>query len=186
VAGALAAAAALAASGCQRRPAAPPPALPAPAPAPPAARLPEDPVAGRLSELQWRQHMLAEEHERQLAFDHNRVEQHRGVVELLAAARTRYDRARTQAAVARVQGGMPAVRAELRKRTTAIDHWGVTSPLLADYDAWMAALEGAYPTARIAALGGDADRLGDVRADLDRRAKKIDDWLEEAAASEDE
>jgi hypothetical protein len=182
VAGALAAAAlaavALAAGGLPRKPAVPP--------APPVARLPEDPVAGRLSELQWRQQMVAEEHERQLAFDRNRVEQHRRVVELLAAARARYDRARSEAAVARVRGGMPALRAELRKRTTAIDHWGVSSPLLADYGAWMAALESAYPAARVAALGGDAGRLDELRADLDRRAKKIDAWLEEAAASEDE
>jgi len=148
--------------------------------------LPEDPQAGRQSEADWRRHMDWEERERQLAFDKNRIAQHRAVIQRLATARARYDRAKTRAAVDRVRSEMPALRQELRSRTTEIDHWRVNSPLLADYDAEMAELERAYPDAKLAALGGDAQPLRVVRAGMDRREKKMAGWLAAAEESEGE
>jgi len=149
-------------------------------------RLPEDPAAGKKSEAQWQQHMEAEERERQLGYDRRKIREHRKTMKLLAAARARYDRARTAAAVARVRATMSTLREQLRARETAIDHWGVNSRLLADYEATIAALEGAYPDAKVAALSGDGQPLRDLRAELDRRTKKMNEWLTEAAASEDE
>jgi hypothetical protein len=149
-------------------------------------RLPEDPVAGRKSEAEWRRHMDWEERERQLSFDKNRIPQHRGVIQLLAAARVRYDRAKTKTAVERVRAAMPAVRQDLQARTTEIDHWHANSPLLADYDAEMADLDGAYPDAKLAALSGDAQPLRAVRARMDQRKKKIAAWLAAAEESEGE
>jgi hypothetical protein len=153
---------------------------------PAAGRLPEDPVAGKRSEAQWQQHMDAEERERQLGYDRRALPQHQAAMRLLAAARARYDRARTKAAVARVKAGMPALRTELRARLDAIDHWRVNSRLLPDYDEAMAALEVAYPDARAAAIDGDARALREARAELDRRTEKMKGWLAAAAASEDE
>jgi hypothetical protein len=172
-------------------PASPAPAAPAPAPAPPAAtpdpsRLPEDPIAGKQSEQQWRQHMEDEERERQLAFDHNRVRAHRAVVRLFGAARARYDRARSAAAVAKVRSDMPAQIAEIRRRVTEIDHWGVNSPLLPDYEALENSLSAAYADAKLAALNGDATALAAQRAEFDQRMKKIAAWLEQAAEGEHE
>ena len=71
--------------------------------------LPEDPDAGRKSEAQWRKHMDWEERERRLSFDKNRIPEHRAVIQRLAAARARYDRAKTKAAVERVRSEMPAL-----------------------------------------------------------------------------
>jgi hypothetical protein len=170
-------------------PAAPAPAAPGPVPAPATpdpSRLPEDPIAGKQSERQWREHMQDEERERQLAFDHNRVRAHRSVVRLIGAARARYDRARSAAAVAKVRSDMPAQIAEIRRRVTEIDHWGVNSPLLPDYEALENSLSAAYADAKLAALNGDATALAALRADFDQRVKKMAAWLEEAAEGERE
>jgi hypothetical protein len=148
--------------------------------------LPEDPEAGRKSEAEWRGHMDWEERERQLSFDKNRIPQHRAVIKWLAAARARYDRAKTKAAIERVRAEMPALRQDLQARATAIDHWHVNSPLLADYDAEMTDLESAYPDAKLAALTGDTKQLGELRARMDQRKKKIAEWLAAAEESEGE
>ncbi len=140
-------------------------------------RLPEDPIAGERSEQQWREHKAKEEIERQLAFDYDRLPQHRAVVRLIGNARKRYDRARTEAAVARVKSTIAARTAEVRRRAKAIDPWGVTSPLLPDYEALATSLESGYVDARIAAIEGDAQALEAARADFDARLEKIADWL---------
>jgi len=148
--------------------------------------LPEDPAAGRKSEAEWRRHMDWEERERQLSFDKNRIPQHRAVIQRLAAARARYDRAKTKAAVERVRADMPALRQDLQARSTGIDHWHVSSPLLADYDAELADLDAAYPDAKLAALAGDPQPLHGVRARMDRRKKKMGEWLAAAEEAEGE
>src|SRR6476661_5191136 len=48
-------------------------------------RLPEDAVAGKKSEAQWREHMAFEERERQMGFDRERLKEHRAVLKLLVA-----------------------------------------------------------------------------------------------------
>jgi hypothetical protein len=158
----------------------------APVGSPDPSRLPEDPVAGKASELQWREHMVAEERERQLGFDHRRLREHRALVKLIAAARARYDRASTEPAVAKVRTDMPRGIAEIRRRVTEIDRWGVNSRLLQDYDALAVSLAGPYADAKLAAIRGDARALEEVRAAFDQRMKTIAAWLEEAAESEDE
>jgi hypothetical protein len=149
-------------------------------------RLPEDPVAGKRSEAQWREHMVAEERERQLGFDSRHLKEHKAVVNLIAAARVRYDRAKTEASVAKVRADMPRRITDIRRRVTEIDRWGVNSRLLQDYDALAVSLTDAYAEAKIAAIKGDAHTLDEVRAGFDQRMKKITDWLTEAKAGEDE
>ncbi len=148
--------------------------------------LPEDPAAGRKSEAEWRRHMDWEERERQLSFDKNRISEHRAVIQRLSAARARYDRAKTKAAIERVRSEMPALRQDLQARTTQIDHWHVNSPLLADYDAELADLDNAYPEAKLAALRGDTPPLRALRARMDQRKKKMAQWLAAAEESEGE
>lgn len=149
-------------------------------------RLPEDPIAGKRSTEQWREHLEEEEHERQLGFDRERVVQHRAVVKAITAARARYDRARTEAAVAKARTDVRRRIADVRSKVTRIDHWGVNSPLLPDYEALTASLDGAYADAKIAALRGDPGPLAQASAAFDQRMKKIAEWLKEAAESEPE
>jgi hypothetical protein len=47
-------------------------------------------------------------------------------------------------------------------------------------------LSGAYPEARVAALGGEGAALEALRGEIDGRPRKMKAWLQEAAWSEDE
>jgi hypothetical protein len=149
-------------------------------------RLPEDPVAGAKATAQWRAHLAFEERERKLRYDRDRMKQHRTVLRFLVATRARYDRAGSKAAVTAIRERLPPAIEAARQRIARIDHWGVSSNLLVDYDAMLKLLAEGYPAARIDALAGDPAPLALAKADLDAREKRINDWLEEAAETEDE
>jgi hypothetical protein len=149
-------------------------------------RLPEDPVAAKRSEDQWREHMAFEEHERQIGFDKRHLKEHRAVVAKIIAARGSYDRAKTEAALDKASKGVRALVDEVRRRVADIDHWGTNSHLLEDYAALETALERAYPEAKLSALKGDGATFDSVRMDFDAHLKAIRDWLEEAAESDEE
>jgi hypothetical protein len=151
-----------------------------------AARLPENPEAGRRSEEQWRVHMAAEERERQLGYDKRKLSEHRALRRLLDRTRARIDQARTPAALARTRAALPALIDEAQRRLTAIDQWGNNSRLHPDYQALIATLAGPYPDAKLAALKGAPRALETLRAEVDRRRKKMAAWLADAAASEDD
>jgi hypothetical protein len=146
----------------------------------------EDPAAAAKSTAQWREHLEAEEHERKILFDRERIKDHRAVLKVLVSARARYDRAKTKAAVLAVQKRLPPTVEDVRRRMTKIDHWGTNSNLLGDYDAYLKALSDSYPAARIEALDGKPAPLDTVRRELDERTRHIKAWLTEAAASKDE
>lgn len=148
--------------------------------------LPEDPIAGKRSEQQWREHMAEEEHERQSGFDKSRLKQHRALVRLIVAARGSYDRAATESAVTKTRTAMAARIAEMRKRVTEIDPWGVNSRLLADYSALEATLADAYPDAKAEALRGHPNALKTARASFDQHIKTITAWLKEVEEGEEE
>jgi hypothetical protein len=130
--------------------------------------------------------MAAEERERKLHYDRDRIKDHRAVLKFLVATRARYDRAKTRGAVTAIRTRLPPAVDGVRRRITRIDHWGTNSNLLQDYDVMLKALSDAYPAARITSFDGDHAPLDALRAEMDRRTKHIKDWLAEAAASEDE
>ena len=147
---------------------------------------PEDPAAGAKSTAQWRQHLAAEERERQLQFDGQRLKQHRAVVKLLTAARARFDRAKSKAAVLSAQKRLPPVVEEAQRRIKKIDRWGNNSRLLADYETYLKALSEGYPAARIEMLDGHPAALDTIRGQLDEVTKRINGWLAEAAHATDD
>ena len=147
---------------------------------------PEDPAAGAKSTAQWRQHLAAEERERQLQFDGQRLKQHRAVVKLLTAARARFDRAKSKAAVLSAQKRLPPVVEEIQRRIKQIDRWGNNSRLLVDYDTYVKALSVHYPAARIDMLEGHPAALDTIRGQLDEVTKRINSWLAEAAHPTDD
>jgi hypothetical protein len=149
-------------------------------------RLPEDPVAGKLSTLQWQEHLKHEEDERQALFDKPRLAQHRALVKLIEADRARYDRARSEAALAKVRADMPKQLEEIRKRMQQIDHWGTNSRVLPDYDALANVLSGAYADAKLAALKGEPAAYERAHAEFEQRLEKIEDWLHEVAEGDEE
>jgi hypothetical protein len=130
--------------------------------------------------------MAHEERERKLHYDRDRMKDHRAVLRFLVATRARYERATSKAAVLAIQARLPPAIEKVRRRIARIDHWRVSSNLLGDYDVLLAALADTYPAARISFLAGDRAHLLALRADFDRRLKAMNNWLEEAAQSQDE
>jgi hypothetical protein len=181
VARAAVAAVALVPLACKKAPA-PAPGAPAPAIAsqadPRPKRLPEDPVKGAKSTAQWQEHLREEEEERRLAYDQSREKEHEAVLAALEKARDRIDSAKTKAelnvAAAAVKASLPA----LRKKVDAIDPKRQSSNLLTDYEAILELLAGPYVTARSAAIEGDGQGSGQLRADIERRLAKARAWLE--------
>jgi hypothetical protein len=149
-------------------------------------RLPEDPVAGKASEAQWRAHLEKEERERRLHYDRRKQSEHEVVLALIKNAREALDRAKTAPAIAQAQARLTPQITQIRKRIENIDHWGVNSNLLEEYAAMLAMLTADYPAARLAAVDGASHALVDLRAQWAQREQKIRDWLAEAAESEDE
>lgn len=80
-----------------------------------------------------------------MGYDRRKVKEHRALLAVLLAARRRYDAARTPAAVATLSARTPALREEAHRRITAIDHRGVNSRLLPDYQELLRALSETYP-----------------------------------------
>jgi hypothetical protein len=149
-------------------------------------RLPEDAALGKRSQLQWRKHMDDEERERQIGFDRQHLKAHRAVVARFRAARSLYDRATTEAALAKARTEMPQRVEEIQKQVTELDHWGNNSRLLGDYTALEASLTSDYADAKLAALKGEGAALKKTQAAFDGHLKTIAEWLEEAAHTEEE
>lgn len=144
--------------------------------------LPEDAELGRKSTEQWQEHEEEEEHNRRLCYDHERRAQHRAVAASLERLRKQYARARSKSDLLRARALGEHESAALRKQLDDIDPWQNSSLLVADYDAVLELLAQPYPTAKLAALSGDATELGKLETELDRHASTI---REKLAASEE-
>jgi hypothetical protein len=148
--------------------------------------LPEDPIAGKRSTLQWAEHLAKEDEERQVIFDRQRLSEHQRVVKLLRAARARYDNAADESAVKRVDSAMPRLVSDIQNQVHELDPWGNCSRLLPHYVALQSSLSDAYPAAKLAAIRGNPQHLGKLRESFDEHLEKIEVWLEEVAEYEDE
>jgi hypothetical protein len=161
-------------------------ALPTPAPDSSGSTLPEDPEAGARSVAEWRQHLQREERERRLHYDRRKLPQHRELIRTLRAVRQGYDSATSKAAVRAAKQRQLALLPQLEKSLDAIDHWRVNSKVLPEYQELIGIFSDAYPSARIEALSGEKDPLATLQNEVATRFDTIDDWLREAAESEDE
>lgn len=181
----------LAVGACQRHVAesAPAPtsdASPPPAPETAASRLPEDPEAGARSVAQWREHLEEEERERKLRHDRRKLRDHRRVSQLFRSTQKQYDRAASERAVTAAQNIFRSQLPQLEKSFDAMDHYGESSLLVPQYRKLVEIFEGAYPSARIAALGGSKSSFDEVEARAKQHFETISEGLKEAARDEDE
>lgn len=148
--------------------------------------LPEDPVAGKRSEMQWKKHLQAEEVERQMIFDRNRLPEHRDLIKRIKDARERLDKPKTPGELEKARAALAPALNELQGGIDALDKWKNSSRILVDYDALMSALNESYPAARLEAMGGKTEALGQARNNFDGHLRTMHAWLERLDKDMDE
>ena len=135
--------------------------------------------------------LAAEEQARLLKFDKSKMPKHLALFAFEKKTRKALDDA------AEKLKGKPDARDQLAKLVAsqrkaieaqakilrAMDPQGGNSNIATDHDVSLNALANDYPEAIAASFQGDAKPLADVRAELDKREKKITSWLEEVKSS---
>jgi hypothetical protein len=179
-------------------PPAPPPA-PAPPPPPPAAAAPAPDAAAkprmvanpdglsladRIAKRQAAEKKLAdqlasEEHDRLLAYDKTKLPIHKQVFADIQKYRAAYAKAKTKEDVEKIRDKQQKLLEATGKKMSTIDPKGGNSNVVTDYDVMLNALATDYPEALEASFGGDKKALDEQNAELDKRTKKIEDWLAE-------
>jgi hypothetical protein len=184
-------------------PAAEPVKAPAPAPSPPAgaaaisgdAGVPPKPkmvanadglsLADRIAKRQAAEakvaaELAAEENQRLLKYDRAKLPQHKQVFAFIVKTRAQYDGAKKagdKAKLDKLRDSLQKPIAATAKKMATIDPKGGNSNVTTDYDVMLNALANDYPAAIAASLEGDKQPLVDQTAELDKREKKVADWL---------
>jgi hypothetical protein len=189
-------------TGCEKEapPAAPPPAPApppvAPAPAPVAADggAPQKPkmvanpdglsLADRIAKRQAEEKKLAdqlagEEKKRLLAYDKGKLPLHQQIYAAIKKFRAAYEKAKTKEDVDKIAVKQEKDIVATGKKMATIDPKGGNSNVTTDYDVMLNALANDYPAALQASFSGDKQPLEAQTAELNKRSKKIEDWLAE-------
>jgi hypothetical protein len=189
----------------------PPPVEPAPVP-PPAAAAPTGGDAGapkpkmvanpdglsladriakrQATEAKVAAELAAAEHDRLLKYDRGKLPLHKQTFAFILKTRAQYDALekkgggeKGKADLDKLRDGLQKPIAAVAKKMATIDPKGGNSNVTTDYDVMLNALANDYPAAIAASYDGDKAPLADQRAELDKRAKKIADWLAELQAA---
>jgi hypothetical protein len=178
------------------KPAAPPPAPapaapPPPAPTPDAAAKPKmvaNPdglsLADRIAKRQAAEKKLAtelagEEQKRLLAYDKGKLSLHKEVFAAIKKYRAAYDHAKTKEDVEKIRVKQQKALEATGKKMATIDPKGGNSNVVTDYDIMLNSIANDYPDALELSFAGDKKPLEEQTAELDKRSKKIEDWLAE-------
>jgi hypothetical protein len=184
------------------KPAAPPPPPAAPtAPPPPAAAPPDaaakpkmvanpdglslaDRIAKRQdSEKKLAAELAAEEQKRLLAYDKGKLPLHKEVFAAIKKYRAAYDHAKTKEDVEKIRVKQQKALEATGKKMATIDPKGGNSNVVTDYDIMLNAIANDYPDALELSFAGDKKPLEEQTAELDKRTKKIEDWLAQLKAA---
>lgn len=134
--------------------------------------------------------LAAEEKARVMKYDRGKLAQHTALLAFIKKTRAQLDAAAAKLAGApnaeqqmtKLAAGMRKALLAQAKALKAIDPKGGNSNIVTDHDACLNHLATDYPNAIVAAAAGDKAPLEDVRAEMDKRLKKIEAWLEEIKA----
>ena len=121
--------------------------------------------------------LAANERKRLITYDKSKLKLHVTVFADIQKLRAALDKAKSRADVEKLQPKLDKQIAATGKKMRQIDPKGGNSNVVTDYDVMLNALSNDYPQALAASFDGDSHALGDQRAELDRRTKKIEDWL---------
>jgi hypothetical protein len=145
-------------------------------------------LADRMAKRQAAEKKLAEElavqeNTRLLAYDKTKLPLHKAVWTDIQKYRAAYGHAKTKADVEKIRAKQQPALEATGKKMSKIDEKGGNSNVVTDYDVMMNALANDYPDALEASFDGDKKPLEEQNAELDKRTKKIDDWLAEVKSS---
>lgn len=123
--------------------------------------------------------LAAEEQTRLLDYDRGKMKQHEEIYGFIKKTRAALDAAKGKEAIAKLQAKQNKAIVAEGKKVHDIDPKGGNSNIVTDEDVMLNALANDYPEALMAAADGDQTALTEQRAELDKRDKKIDDWLKQ-------
>lgn len=130
--------------------------------------------------------MATEEKQRLLKYDKGKLPLHKQVFAFILKTRAQYDKVlksgdKGQVDKLRISLQKPIVL--MGKKMATIDPKGGNSNVTTDYDVMLNALANDYPEAIDTSFDGDKQPLADQTAELDKRTKKVEDWLAEVKSA---
>ncbi len=127
--------------------------------------------------------LAGQEKERLLEYDRGKLPLHKQVFAFIVKTRDQYDEAREKTGdkvkVDKLRESLNKPIVAMGKKMATIDPKGGNSNVTTDYDVMLNALANDYPEAIDASFDGDKQPLADQTAELDKRTKKVEDWLAE-------
>jgi hypothetical protein len=152
-------------------------------------------LAERIAKREAEQKKLAdqlarEENERLIKYDRGKLPLHNATFAFITKTRGSYDalekklpgaadKTKAKVEIEKLAGSLrPGIVAAGKKMAT-IDPKGGNSNVTTDYDVMLNSLANDYPEALAASVDGDTKPLEEQKAELDKRTKKITEWLAE-------
>ena len=121
--------------------------------------------------------LAAGERKRLLAYDKTKAKLHNEVFTFIKKTRAAFDAAKSKHAVDKLHQKMEKPIVATGKKLQQIDPTGGNSNVVTDYDVMLNSLANDYPQALAASMDGAKEPLAEQRAELDKRTKKIEEWL---------
>jgi len=126
--------------------------------------------------------LAGQEKERLLAYDRGKLPLHKQVFAFILKTRGQYDavaKSGDKGKVDKLRESLNKPIVAMGKKMATIDPKGGNSNVTTDYDVMLNALANDYPEALAASFDGDKQPLAEQTAELDKRTKKVEDWLAE-------
>lgn len=133
----------------------------------------------------------AEERERVLKYDRGKLALHTQVFGFITKSRGAWDaleeklgkdKAADKAAIDKLAAAQRPAIVAMAKKMATIDPQGGNSNVTTDYDVMLNLLANDYPDAMVEKVEGDPKPLEEHKAELDKRIKKVSDYLAEVKA----
>jgi hypothetical protein len=121
--------------------------------------------------------LAADERKRLLDWDKTKLKLHNEVFAFIQKTRAAYDAAKSKADVDKLKQKFEKATAAIGKKLQQIDPKGGNSNVVTDYDVMLNSLANDYPQALEASFDGTKAPLTEQQAELDKRTKKVEDWL---------
>ena len=135
--------------------------------------------------------LAQQEHDRLLKYDRTKLPLHLQVFAFITKTRAAWDelekklggdKAVAKVSIDKLAASQRAGIVAMGKKMATIDPKGGNSNVTTDYDVMLNALANDYPDALQASVDGARQALGEQKAELDKRTKKITAWLAELKA----